>query len=77
MPIDPHGPIGLDAEQRRADALADLQRRVTVLEHGAPVIQTGLDAPITAPRDGTPYVATTATRLWLRVNGEWRYVQLT
>lgn len=76
MPIDPAQGIPLDPAQRSADRMAELERRVGRLE-GSPTIQAAGGAPTTAPRDGTPYVDTTAVRLYLRVNGAWRYVALT
>lgn len=78
MPTDPNAPFSLDSDGRRADKLAELERRLTVLERGNPTIQVlgAAGAPATAPRDGTA-AAGPEPRLWVRVGGAWRYVGLT
>lgn len=77
MPIDPAAPQPITPDARRADKLADLDRRVAALERAHPVIQVLPGAPTTAPRDGTPAVDSSAVRLWVRVNGGWHFVTLT
>lgn len=77
MPIDPAAPLPTTPDARRADKLAELERRVAALERAHPVIQVLPGAPTTAPRDGTPAVDSSAVRLWVRVNGGWHFVTLT
>jgi hypothetical protein len=59
-----------------AQRLADLERRVAVLERTA-TIQTGSGAPTNAARDGTLYVDTTNSRLYVRSSSAWKFVAVT
>ena len=77
-PIDPqHEGFALgnpDAEIRQQ--LGDLARRVAALE-STPTIRTNNGGPTSTPRAGTPAVDTSTNRLYLYVNGAWRYTALT
>lgn len=77
MGIDPAQGFALDPETRAAERIAELERRLSRLENGAPTIQVGAGAPTLAPRDGTPYADASTVRLYLRVGGAWRYTTLT
>lgn len=77
MPLDPALGIPTAPDQRTAERLGDLERRLRALENGRPTIQVGAGAPSTSPRDGTPYGDSTNVRLWLRVGGAWHYTTLT
>lgn len=77
MPLDPAAGFPTTPEGRTADRLADHERRLRALEAGGPTIQQIEGAPTSAPRDGTPAVDKTNVRLWLRVNGSWKYTVLT
>jgi hypothetical protein len=52
---------------------ADLQRQINDLRAAANV-QTGSGAPTQPARDGTQYVDTTNLRLYIRANGNWRWL---
>ncbi len=77
MPIDPAQGFGLTPEQRMAERLAALERRIAALENGAPTIQAGTGAPTSSPRDGTAYIDTAANTLYIRSGGAWRSEILT
>lgn len=78
MPLDPSLLIVQNADPQRNGELADIRRRLTALEQARPTIQQLTGTPTTTPRDGTPAVDTTSTgKLWLRVNGVWRFTALT
>jgi len=51
----------------------DLRQRVAALERAA-TIQVGAGAPTQASRDGTPYADQTNLRLYVRMNGAWRWI---
>lgn len=71
------GAAGPGAALTRALArIADLEKRVTVLEH-SPVIQTGSGPLIGACRDGTPYLDTTGSKLYVQSAGVPKSVTLT
>jgi len=65
------------ADGRTQDRLADLERRLRVLERGVPRIQTFTGAPTATVRSGTPGLQTDTPRLWLNVGGTWRFTTLT
>jgi hypothetical protein len=78
--IDPALPffIGDGSDNRRLTAaIIDHQRRLAVLERGNPVIQVISGAPTSSPREGAPIADKTAARLYLYLNGVWRYTTLT
>lgn len=58
-----------------AQRVADLERRVAVLERTA-TIQTGSGAPTNAARDGTLYVDTTNSRLYARSASAWKFAAI-
>lgn len=67
MPLDPARPEKLTPEDRRADDVADLSRRVGAQERATPRVQVGAGAPSADPntlREGTPYIDRTASRLY-------------
>lgn len=75
MAIDPTV-IQTSAQGRDADRLADIERRLSAIERG-PAVQIQAGAPSAAVRDGALIGDTTNVRLWLRLNGVWRYTTLT
>lgn len=79
MAQDPHLDILAKGrhDTRTANRIGDLERRVRTLEQGRATIQQIAGTPTTDPRDGTAAVDSVATKLWLRVNGSWRYTTLT
>lgn len=79
MPLDPRATESADPDLRDVARIVDIERRVRALERGAQAMTLPLSAgaPTSTPRDGTAAVDTTNVRLYLRVNGAWRYVALT
>jgi hypothetical protein len=68
--------------ERNADGR--LQRRIRQLEDRVARMEredrrAGIDSanPTAASAEGTLYGSTSNNRLWLRINGVWRYVALT
>lgn len=59
----------------QAGALADLDRRVAALERAA-TVQVADGAPTSLVRDGVAYGQADGPKLWLRLAGAWRYVDL-
>lgn len=55
--------------------LSDQSQRIAALERAAKT-QTGSGAPTQAVRDGTQYVDTTASRLYVRTLSSWKSVLL-
>jgi hypothetical protein len=53
--------------------LADQAQRIAALERRA-TIQTGSGAPTQTVRNGTPYADETSLRLYVRMNGAWRWI---
>lgn len=77
MPIDPAAGYAQDTAGRTAERLADLERRVRQLEN-APTASVGTATPTQNAAEGAVYGQSDGTpRLWLRVAGAWRFVNLT
>jgi hypothetical protein len=83
-PLDPAQPFALDPVAGQYDRVADLSRRLAVLERGggrrsatAVVVPVGAGAPSHDTVDGALYVDLTNARLYARANGTWRWVALT
>lgn len=80
MGLDPAAGFPLDADARRADKMAELERRIRRLEGGNPRISSGAGAPTADAatlRTGTAYIDTNGTgRLYYVVAGAWRSVAL-
>ncbi|MEJ7787495.1 MAG: hypothetical protein WKF96_22045 [Solirubrobacteraceae bacterium] len=70
---------GYESPPDVAASFATLARRIAALERtlGAPTIQQVEAAPTSTVRDGSAVVDTSSNRLWVRVNGAWRFVGLT
>lgn len=75
MAIDP-AIVPTTREERDADKIASLERRIRSLET-SPVVYVGAGPPTIAARDGALYVDTAAPRLYVRAGGAWRYATLT
>lgn len=75
MPLDPRL-IPDTPDKRQAARIADLERRVGKVER-SPRIQFGAGPPTQAVREATPYVDTTANRLYVRTGGAWKSSALT
>lgn len=77
-PIDPVI-VPMTTDERTEDRIRALDRRIAQLER-APVVQYGSPNPTGAPRDGTLYAQPADVvpdpRLWVRIAGIWRYVEL-
>lgn len=86
MPTDPrlNSLVGYVQQSLTADAqsaavamlrqdLADVRQRLSAEERAA-TIQVGSGAPTQASRDGTPYADQTNLRLYVRMNGAWRFI---
>ena len=56
--------------------ISGLESQLRALQTTA-TVQASSGAPTSAARDGTLYVDITATRLYVRANGVWRYAALT
>lgn len=82
MPIDPLNGRPTDPEQRTADRLAELERRVRRLEgaNPSPAVTVGSGAPTASAAnlaEGTRYIDRAGTgRLYFVVAGAWRSVAL-
>lgn len=77
MPTDPRLAAAAQGspESVMAQRIADLEKRVAVLERTA-TIQTGSGAPTQATRDGTSYGDIAGSLLYLRLAGTWKSVLL-
>lgn len=78
MALNPRLDIGRDPDEALRAELADLRRRIRVLERGKRVY-SGDGAPSADLPDGAFWVRkdTTPKRLYVMVNNTWRYVELT
>lgn len=56
--------------------LGDQAQRIAALERSA-TVQPGAGAPTQAARDGTMYIDTTNSRLYVRSAGAWKFVAVT
>lgn len=75
MPLDPANPIPVgDTRDRTVDRLGALERRVSRLERDNPTMHTTGSQPTALARDGAHVLQTNNSRLWLRSNGAWRYI---
>ena len=85
MPIDPaqpfaawsDEPVSSTALMRALARIAELERRVAVMERGNPVIQLGVGVPTPIPRNGTPYIDSVTDRFYVFYGGLWYYTTLT
>lgn len=55
--------------------LSELRSEVEQLKRDSP-IKVGTGSPTAAVRDGSPYGQIDIPRLWVRINGNWRYTAL-
>jgi hypothetical protein len=78
MPLDPARGFPMSPDQKQADKLAELERRVAALER-APNIQvvSGTPTPTQTPREGTPVLDKAGNRVGYWLNGAWKWVGLT
>lgn len=58
-----------------ADYIRSLEARISALERGGIIVKAG--SPTDTPADGHLRGDSSANRLWLRLNGTWRYTTLT
>lgn len=69
-------PQSTDLDVKVAGRISALEARIAALETGTPVpIGTGTPDPATG-RDGS-FAGDTDLRLWLKIDGVWRYTNLT
>jgi hypothetical protein len=82
VPLDPHldaiARSQPDASQRAAARFADIEKRLRALEASSPAFQlVAGGAPTSTPREGTPAAESGTPRLWLYIDGSWRFANLT
>lgn len=76
MPLDPAQGFATTTDGRTAERLAELTRRLEVLERSTAIVTAGAGAPGSAVTSRF-YVDETNNRLYVRVAGTFRYTALT
>lgn len=65
-------PAPINKEQRQAQKIVELEKRISDLERTQRVFPQVSGAPTNAAADGSGAADTAGPYLWVRVNGVWR-----